>query len=478
MSDTKAALNSNGTLSKNPSFARLDYALTDRNFSVIGLGFEADAVGDRVRYAPYGTFTAYPAGDVNADGTVNSADTTAILIASGYKADLDVNMDGSVDSLDSSMVSGLSGRTLTDGQLSDNDNIVGWCGYLYEESTGMWLARHRWQIPELGRWANRDPIGYAGGGQNLYEYVNGNPVFFNDPVGQFGISLPSLRDITSYWTDVAVDARNYVFGVDTEQVNRDERQLHADGCSTLRKVLARKTKYDCQTDEEWEEQHKNAHHAYYVTHKCDGPAPVTDWGDLAYRSVVETVDDALTDPTEFLDNFQLTLDAMGLIPVIGEVADGLSGVVSLFRGDGVGFGLSAAAMIPFLGNGAGAAKIARRGDSFYDAKKAAYARRAYLNSKFGRSGKLDTDIHRARGYSGGLKGVPNGANPRPPGWNSNWEWRDGSMRAKRSRWWDQNGGEWRFHGIDKHPPSPHWDYNPWNAWNDKWRNIDLGGKPI
>ncbi|MFI4855318.1 MAG: RHS repeat-associated core domain-containing protein [Phycisphaerales bacterium JB065] len=132
---------------------------------------------------PYGTFTAYPAGDVNADGTVNSADTTAILIASGYKADLDVNMDGSVDSLDSSMVSGLTGRTLSSGQLSDRGNIVGWCGYLYEEATGMWLARHRWQIPELGRWANRDPIGYAGGSQNLYEYVNGNPVFFNDPHG-------------------------------------------------------------------------------------------------------------------------------------------------------------------------------------------------------------------------------------------------------------------------------------------------------
>src|SRR5690606_35121130 len=101
-------------------------------------------------------------------------------------------MDGSVDSLDSSMVSGLTGRTLTDGHLSDTGNIVGWCGYLYEEATGMWLARHRWQIPELGRWANRDPIGYAGGGQNLYEYVNGNPVFLQDAFGLHGQAFYDL----------------------------------------------------------------------------------------------------------------------------------------------------------------------------------------------------------------------------------------------------------------------------------------------
>ena len=84
---------------------------------------------------------------------------------------------------DESIASANRGRSFAPNELSDRGNIVGWCGYLYEESTGMWLARHRWQIPELGRWANRDPISYAGGGQNLYEYVNGNPVFFTDSSG-------------------------------------------------------------------------------------------------------------------------------------------------------------------------------------------------------------------------------------------------------------------------------------------------------
>ena len=182
----RRSLNADGTLATDPTFARLDYALTDRNFSVIGTGFTSGEVGDRVRYDPYGTFQAFPAGDVNRDGAVNSGDTTAIMFASGYQADLDVNMDGAVDSKDSGVVSKLRGRSLGAGELSDRGNIVGWCGYLYEEATGMWLARHRWQIPELGRWANRDPIGYAGGGQNLYEYVNGNPVVLQDPSGLIG----------------------------------------------------------------------------------------------------------------------------------------------------------------------------------------------------------------------------------------------------------------------------------------------------
>jgi len=140
-------------------------------------------VGDRIRYDPYGTFQAFPAGDVNNDGTVDSADSNAFIFVISYQADLDLTLNGSIGQADQAVVTKNLGRTLGNGQLSDRGNIVGWCGYLYEESTGMWLARHRWQIPELGRWTNRDPIGYAGGSQNLYEYVNGNPVFLQDPMG-------------------------------------------------------------------------------------------------------------------------------------------------------------------------------------------------------------------------------------------------------------------------------------------------------
>jgi RHS repeat-associated protein len=49
-------------------------------------------------------------------------------------------------------------------------------------NTGIILCTFRWYSPVLGRWLTRDPSGYAGG-DNLYEYVGGNPVCFVDPNG-------------------------------------------------------------------------------------------------------------------------------------------------------------------------------------------------------------------------------------------------------------------------------------------------------
>lgn len=66
---------------------------------------------------------------------------------------------------------------------------------------------------------------------------------------------------------------------------------------------------------------------------------------------------------------------MGLFPVLGEVADGLSGVISLVRLDLVGAGLSLAAMVPFAGSTAGAAKLARYADNLDDLSRAAAMQR-------------------------------------------------------------------------------------------------------
>jgi len=63
-------------------------------------------------------------------------------------------------------------------------------------------------------------------------------------------------------------------------------------------------------------------------------------------------------------------------------------------------------------------------------------------------------------------------NPMPPGWNSNWEWRCPEARSNASaRWFDPNGGEWRWHAPDKWHAVGHWDYNPWTSWNSAWQNI-------
>ena len=63
---------------------------------------------------------------------------------------------------------------------------------------------------------------------------------------------------------------------------------------------------------------------------------------------------------EVLDTVQFFLDGIGTVPGIGEPFDAASGIISLGRGDYTGAALSAGAVIPFLGDAAGVAKIARR----------------------------------------------------------------------------------------------------------------------
>ncbi len=54
--------------------------------------------------------------------------------------------------------------------------------------------RNRNYHPDLGRWLQRDPLGYVDG-MSLYEYVRGNPLKFLDPFGLLSL-LTSNRDCT------------------------------------------------------------------------------------------------------------------------------------------------------------------------------------------------------------------------------------------------------------------------------------------
>lgn len=63
--------------------------------------------------------------------------------------------------------------------------------------------------------------------------------------------------------------------------------------------------------------------------------------------------------------------------------------------------------------------------------------------------------------------------PKPPGWSPEWQWRypENTTKPTSPRWFDPNGGEWRWHAPDKWHPEGHWDYNPWDSWNSPWRNV-------
>ncbi|WP_342559991.1 T7SS effector LXG polymorphic toxin [Psychrobacillus sp. FSL W7-1457] len=71
---------------------------------------------------------------------------------------------------------------------------------------------------------------------------------------------------------------------------------------------------------------------------------------------------------KLLDGFQFVLDLAGLVPVYGEIADGLNGVIYYARGDKLNASLSFAAMVPFLGWGSTGTKIANKGRNFFQPK--------------------------------------------------------------------------------------------------------------
>lgn len=53
----------------------------------------------------------------------------------------------------------------------------------FDRESGMYYYRNRYYDPTVGRFITEDPIGFAGGDINFYNYVAGNPVNFRDPTG-------------------------------------------------------------------------------------------------------------------------------------------------------------------------------------------------------------------------------------------------------------------------------------------------------
>jgi RHS repeat-associated protein len=53
----------------------------------------------------------------------------------------------------------------------------------YDPETGLYFYRARYYDPVAGRFIQRDPIGFQGGGINLYAYVTNQPLRYRDPKG-------------------------------------------------------------------------------------------------------------------------------------------------------------------------------------------------------------------------------------------------------------------------------------------------------
>jgi RHS repeat-associated protein len=52
----------------------------------------------------------------------------------------------------------------------------GGTGREWDSETGLYYYRARYYDPKIGRFISKDPIGFAGGGVNLYRYLRNSPI--------------------------------------------------------------------------------------------------------------------------------------------------------------------------------------------------------------------------------------------------------------------------------------------------------------
>jgi RHS repeat-associated protein len=91
-----------------------------------------------------------------------------------------------------------------------------YAGLYAHPQSGVYLATYRAYDPKIGRWLSRDPIRELGG-LNLYGYVGGNPILWNDPDGLlFGVNAgESYGDSAAqYWANQYIHDTGLTAGFD------------------------------------------------------------------------------------------------------------------------------------------------------------------------------------------------------------------------------------------------------------------------
>jgi RHS repeat-associated protein len=112
----------------------------------------------------------------------------AAIGSAGCAVEADLDRNGVINQLDYDISIADDGKSSSGGVGEAGlfsrgvRNSVGYCGYIYNEDSGLYTVRFRTYSPTLGRWLERDPAGYVDG-MGLYEYVRGGPIAAVDPWG-------------------------------------------------------------------------------------------------------------------------------------------------------------------------------------------------------------------------------------------------------------------------------------------------------
>jgi RHS repeat-associated protein len=146
------------------------------------------------KFSPYGIPNCLPGADTNSDGDCDENDISQILAwrtagpPAHYDVRGDVDLDHELDATDESLASGgvLGADTFLGWGVLSNTGIrnkVGYAGYVHSDAIpNSAHVRNRLYRAEIGRWPQRDSLGYVDG-PSLYEYASSRPQPFVDPYG-------------------------------------------------------------------------------------------------------------------------------------------------------------------------------------------------------------------------------------------------------------------------------------------------------
>jgi RHS repeat-associated protein len=132
----------------------------------------------------FGPLPDNPAGDTGFDGDYGAGDSSAIsgwaMAGDPYRAYADVDLDGDIDGTDATYSTNVG---LGWDELSRDGSTIGYAGYVQDDFIStLSHVRHRVYKSDLGRWVQRDPLGYIDG-PNVYEYAMSRPHILIDPMG-------------------------------------------------------------------------------------------------------------------------------------------------------------------------------------------------------------------------------------------------------------------------------------------------------
>jgi RHS repeat-associated protein len=90
------------------------------------------------------------------------------------------------------------------------DNPLRFQGQYYDEETGLHYNLNRYYDPFTGRYITQDPLGILGG-LNSYQYVNGDPINWIDPLGLIKVENNGFEGVAGKGADSApqADAAKY-----------------------------------------------------------------------------------------------------------------------------------------------------------------------------------------------------------------------------------------------------------------------------